>query len=280
MRSDVNTLVTYNPVTVSPGDSLARVVRLMDEYVLRHLPVVDDGFRLLGIISDLDVARSIAGLVGGAALATADTELLPTAADVMTRGVTSVGPADSPASMLQAMLCRRFHSIPVVEHGRLRGIVTTTDFLREFASLAPVAARGPVARAMSPWPVVVEASATVDAAQALLAERGCEVLGVRAGGVAVGAVSNRMLLRARHWDLVERGSADGMLLVGAAPTVADLVDDEPGTISSTATLAAGAAALLERRRDVLAVIDSAGGPQGVLCETDVLRSLALTFAGN
>jgi CBS domain-containing protein len=280
----VNTLVTYNPITVAPGDSLARVVRLMDEYVLRHLPVVDDGFRVMGIISDLDVALSIENLPGGPTpdYATSggdhDFGRLPTAADVMTRVVTSVGPNDSSAAMLQALLCRRFHSIPVVENGRLRGIVTSTDFLREFAGLAPEAARGSIARSMSAWPAVVDVSASVDAAQALMTEHACEVLGVSSGGGAVAAVTIRMLRRARHWDLVDNAAADGTLLVGAAPTVADLVDDEPGTVSAAGTLAAGATALLGRRRDALAVVDADGKPQGVLTEGDVLRSLALALA--
>jgi CBS domain-containing protein len=277
----VNTLVTYNPITVAPGDSLARVVRLMDEYVLRHLPVVDDGFHLLGIISDFDVARAIEGLVDGEMPSSeSDIDRLPTAADVMTRDVTSVGAADSPGSMLQALLCRRFHSVPVVEQGRLSGIVTSTDFLREFAALAPAACRTSIARAMSAWPAVVDVSTSVDAAQALMTDGSSEYLGVAAHGRAVAAVSMRMLRRARHWDLVERGTADGMLLVGAAPTVADLVDDEPGTISAGATLAAGAEALLQRRRDALAVIDADGNPKGVLSESDLLRTLALALAGN
>jgi CBS domain-containing protein len=277
----VNTLVTYNPITVAPGDSLARVVRLMDEYVLRHLPVVDDGFHLLGIISDFDVARAFEGLVDNEMPSSASgMDRFPTAADVMTRGVMSVGAADSPASMLQALLCRQFHSVPVVEQGRLTGIVTSTDFLREFAALAPAAGRTSIARAMSAWPAVVDVSTPVDAAQALLNDGVSEVLGVAAHGRAVAAVSMRMLRRARHWDLVEKEAADGVLLVGVAPTVADLVDDEPGTISASATLASGAEALLQRRRDALAVVDGDGNPKGVLAESDLLRTLALALAGN
>jgi CBS domain-containing protein len=277
----VNTLVTYNPITVAPGDSLARVVRLMDENVLRHLPVVDDGFHLLGIISDLDVARAIEAMGDdGVPSDVGSTDLLPTAADVMTRGVTSVGASDSPASMLQSLLCRRFHSVPVVEQGRLKGIVTSTDFLREFAVLAPAAGRTSIARAMSAWPAEVDVATPVDAALTLVTEGARDVLGVAAGGRAVAAVSLRMLRRARHWDLVERGSSDGMLLVGAAPTLADLVDDEPGTISAAVTLAAGAEALLQRRRDVLAVVDADGNPKGVFGESDLLRTLALALAGN
>jgi CBS domain-containing protein len=68
--------------------------------------------------------------------------------------------------------------------------------------------------------------------------------------------------------------------VGVAPTVADLVDDEPGTISASATLATGAEALLQRRRDALAVVDADGNPKGVLAESDLLRTLALALAGN
>jgi CBS domain-containing protein/Flp pilus assembly pilin Flp len=98
--------------TVEPSTSLKEVGGLMHEKKLRHMLVCDGG-RLLGIISD----RDLAGKTGRAA------------ADVMTPSPLSV-PSDtllSPAVTL--MMRKRISCLPVVDDGRLCGLFTTTDLI-------------------------------------------------------------------------------------------------------------------------------------------------------
>ena len=56
----VANFMTPDPVTVGPNDSLETALQAMDEYSVRHLPVVDDGDYLVGVLSH----RDLVGLTG------------------------------------------------------------------------------------------------------------------------------------------------------------------------------------------------------------------------
>jgi len=85
---------------------------------IRHVPVVDDAGRLVGIMSDRDILRSL-----GAGTT-------PKVGDIMTRQVRTVQettPADLAAEIL---LEHKIGALPVVgEDGHLVGLVTETDFV-------------------------------------------------------------------------------------------------------------------------------------------------------
>lgn len=56
LRQPVSALMTRQPVTCTPGDSLHDALQLMDRHHIRHLPVLDDG-TLVGIVSARDFTR-------------------------------------------------------------------------------------------------------------------------------------------------------------------------------------------------------------------------------
>ncbi len=56
LRQPVSLLMTRNPVTCSPTDSLHHALQLMERHHIRHLPVLDDG-TLIGVISTRDFTR-------------------------------------------------------------------------------------------------------------------------------------------------------------------------------------------------------------------------------
>ncbi|HYG86911.1 MAG TPA: CBS domain-containing protein [Azospirillum sp.] len=56
LRQPVSALMTRQPVTCSPADSLGDVLQLMDRHHIRHLPVLDDG-TLVGVVSARDFTR-------------------------------------------------------------------------------------------------------------------------------------------------------------------------------------------------------------------------------
>lgn len=56
LRQPVSSLMTRQPVTCSPSDSLHEVLQLMSRHHIRHLPVLDDG-TLVGVISARDFTR-------------------------------------------------------------------------------------------------------------------------------------------------------------------------------------------------------------------------------
>jgi acetoin utilization protein AcuB len=126
----VKNVMTENPVTADPEMPLRQAVGLMRERKIRHLPVVENGGRLVGILTDRDVKH--------AALVPALAEHLPwdlrrlkslRVRDVMTWSVVTTNPEAPLAQAGLTMFQRRIGSLPVVEEGRLVGILTETDVL-------------------------------------------------------------------------------------------------------------------------------------------------------
>src|SRR4030095_6386482 len=135
----VRDVMTKQPVTIGPEASLASAIAVMRERGIRHLPVVDDAGRLLGIITDRDLRA--------AALAPALSEFLPVGLrravegaaeileqlrvqDAMTWGVVTTRPEAAVAEAGAVMFERRVGSLPVRENGKLVGIVTGRDIFK------------------------------------------------------------------------------------------------------------------------------------------------------
>jgi CBS domain-containing protein len=126
----VRDLMTGPPITVGPTDPLRDVIQLMETKAIRHVAVVEGPGRLLGLISHRDVLRSQEGsLSGSPSHEQAHMNRWIEARWVMTKEVRTVYP-ETPA--LEAALTLRSHGygcVPVVEEGRLVGMLTDSDFV-------------------------------------------------------------------------------------------------------------------------------------------------------
>jgi CBS-domain-containing membrane protein len=127
----VRDLMTSPPITVGPEVPLRDVVERMDENRIRHVAVVEAKDRLLGVISNRDVLRSQEGSLSGT-LSDEQKHMNRwiEARWVMTKEVRTVYP-ETPA--LDAALMIRSHGygcVPVIEHGRLVGMLTESDFVK------------------------------------------------------------------------------------------------------------------------------------------------------
>ncbi len=128
-------IMSRTPVMAEPQVPLREIYRLMAEHGIRHIPVVSsDG--LVGIISDRDVREALPSPTGPAEateFAAAMDRILVwevMAEEVVT--VTSRTPLPQAARLLAG---RKIGCLPVLEAGRLVGIVTETDMLQAFAAL-------------------------------------------------------------------------------------------------------------------------------------------------
>ena len=124
-------LMSQPVVSVGPTSPLREVIRLMDDHEIHHVAVVEaETQRLLGLISHRDVLRSQVGSLSGApSEEQVHMNRWIEARWVMTKEVRTVYP-DTPA--LEAALTLRSHQygcVPVVEHGRLVGMLTESDFV-------------------------------------------------------------------------------------------------------------------------------------------------------
>ena len=121
--------MTTDVVTIQPQNSIAVAIRLMRQGQLRRLPVVEDG-ALAGIVTSGDLRR-ITGLASILKDPSQDNFLwhhIPVA-NVMTRDPLSLAP-DAPISEAARLLvAHKIGGLPVVDAGRLVGIITTSDLL-------------------------------------------------------------------------------------------------------------------------------------------------------
>jgi CBS domain-containing protein len=129
-------LMSSPPVTVTPETHVKAVAALLVERGFNAVPVVDEDGSLLGIVSEADLVRLGAHPDPRAHLrppAPRDRPVPRTAGDVMTtRVVTLPGDAD-PAVAARMMLERGIKTVPVVDAGRVAGVVTRRDLLRALA---------------------------------------------------------------------------------------------------------------------------------------------------
>jgi CBS domain-containing protein len=109
----VRDLMTTQLITINANDRIQDGRADMEMDYIRHLPVVDDHGRLVGVVSDRDLMRRGSRI-----------------ADVMERNVVTTRP-DAPAFEAAAiMLDNKISSVLVVDDdGHLVGLVTQTDYL-------------------------------------------------------------------------------------------------------------------------------------------------------
>ena len=112
----VRAIMTTAVVTVPPAMPVGDVAILLQERQITGLPVVDDAGRVVGVLSELDLLSR-----QGA-----------TAGDVMTREVVGVTAETPVAEVVRLLLERRIRRVPVLEGGRLLGLVSRADLLHLF----------------------------------------------------------------------------------------------------------------------------------------------------
>ncbi|BFP40229.1 hypothetical protein FGF1_10740 [Flavobacteriaceae bacterium GF1] len=123
--------MTTNVVTLSTKDDLVTAEELFKKHRIRHIPVVRDG-TILGILSYTDLMRiSFADAIDDDEYEV-DTMVynMFSIEQVMVKDVVSVTPNATVKEVAQFLAQKEFHALPVVDDGKLVGIVTTTDLIR------------------------------------------------------------------------------------------------------------------------------------------------------
>ncbi len=130
-------------ITIHPNDTLARAQSLMRVHRIRHLPVVDEAGRLVGVLSSHDLSGAVPPPAAPEeAQAYADKlQALPAAA-VMSREVVAVAPFTPIEHCAKLMTEYTIGCLPVLDGGRLEGIVTTTDVMGLLAEMMGVSEIG------------------------------------------------------------------------------------------------------------------------------------------
>ena len=122
-------IMTAQPYTLSPDDSLAKARKLMADHHIRHIPIVSGNGILVGVVSQRDV------------LAAADSSVLPdqpgreqeeqyvALSSMMTSPVQTVDEHASLRGTAMHLLKNRLGCLPVTRDDQLVGIITDSDFV-------------------------------------------------------------------------------------------------------------------------------------------------------
>jgi CBS domain-containing protein len=127
-------IMTSPVVTVRLATHVKEAAAILAERGFTALPVVDADDRLIGIVTEADLVRDrIPPDPRFRRFADASSEqrpLQPTVGDVMTAPAVAMGPGTDVAALCDALLEARQRSMPIVDGGRLVGIVTRRDLVR------------------------------------------------------------------------------------------------------------------------------------------------------
>ncbi len=118
---NVRELMTTAPITVQPDATLGEVAVLMKQEDCGSIPVVEDG-RLVGIVTDRDIV--IRGVAAGS---DPKTQRVRT---VMSADPVTIRPDDDLTDAEKVMADRQIRRLPVVENGKLVGIIVTAQIAR------------------------------------------------------------------------------------------------------------------------------------------------------
>ena len=123
-------------LTVTPRTPVSEATTVLLDAGVHALPVVDADGRLAGIVTEIDLLRGRIEPDPRAHLARVlrHTDRPPClVGDVMTRDVEALPPDADAAAFATLMMADQRHAVPVVDRGRVLGIVTRRDLLRTLA---------------------------------------------------------------------------------------------------------------------------------------------------
>jgi CBS domain-containing protein len=120
--SDVLRVKGDQVVTVTPETDVRRLLAVLAEHRIGAVVVSADGASIDGIVSERDIVRALA--------ANDLTAMSQPVTDIHTAQVRTVGPDASLEEVEQLMTAGRFRHVPVVAGGRLRGIVSIGDVVK------------------------------------------------------------------------------------------------------------------------------------------------------
>jgi CBS domain-containing protein len=115
----VRDVMTCGLLTTSPDAFVIDAMELLLAHEITGLPIVDDSMRLLGIVSEKDILKLFDG----------DHPEAWHVRDIMTSDVVSFDVHDSLVAVCGCLARNSFRRVPVLDRGRLVGIVSRADLI-------------------------------------------------------------------------------------------------------------------------------------------------------
>ena len=122
-------VMTSDPVTVDMHVTVSDVEAIFEQHDFNGLPVVDDIFRLIGMMTKLDLLKVFA-FTENSKIPPYDAIMGLKVSEVMTKDPRVVHPKTPLTRVLQDLIETGHKSLPVVEDGRVTGIVAREDIMK------------------------------------------------------------------------------------------------------------------------------------------------------
>ena len=122
-------IMTREPYTLGPDDTLVQARQLMAEHHIRHIPVVSGDNSLIGLVSQRDVLAAGASNILSREDAVGSKDSYVALSSIMTTPVQTVEENASLRGTAMQLQKNKLGCLPVVNAGRLVGIITDSDFV-------------------------------------------------------------------------------------------------------------------------------------------------------
>ncbi|MEH7343339.1 acetoin utilization AcuB family protein [Bacillus sp. JJ1532] len=120
-------------VALSKDDSIAKAIKLMNEKKIRHLPIIDENQRLIGLVTDRDIRDATPSILFETEKFK---ELLQNPLKmIMKTDIITGHPLDFVEEVSAILYEHRIGCLPILKDDKLVGIVTETDLLRTLVEL-------------------------------------------------------------------------------------------------------------------------------------------------
>jgi acetoin utilization protein AcuB len=126
----VRDCMTRDPITVRPHSDPLAAIALLKSARIRRLPVVDEQGHVVGMVSHTDLERFLSKAPSPGIL-----KRQHHVEQAMTTPVVTVSPDHPMEEAARLMVEHKIGSLPVIEEGRLVGIITETDIFKQFVDI-------------------------------------------------------------------------------------------------------------------------------------------------
>ena len=130
-NTPISDIMTREVISLNTTDQLERAEEIFKSRKIRHIPIVKND-KIVGMLSYTDLLRiSFADAYSGVMDEVESTVYEMFSLDqVMVKNPVSISSNQTISDLADVFTKQEFHALPVVDNGRLVGIVTTTDLIR------------------------------------------------------------------------------------------------------------------------------------------------------
>lgn len=133
MEGPIKQFMSTSVISISKEIDFLEACRKFSKHGIHHLPVVEEGDKLIGMFSATDAINAISKIKQQDELTEDSINSLIKVIDVMTsRGIEFLEPEDSIGEAILQLQLADFNSIPILENEKLVGIITSFDLFKAF----------------------------------------------------------------------------------------------------------------------------------------------------